>query len=217
MEPEPRSLPNRPSLRHLKLEAKRRQMAREFASLHEAQLAIATEYGLPSWAALKTLVVAQTIPSGHALAQLRWLIARFADAGRRGWVAPTLEELRLHFDDRLLTRVTPDRLLSTIRGQRPTFANSSSSTTTCHSWRAYVWPARRSLPRSSRSHPIASPRCGARCSANESAIAAWRRRRRAVPERCQMRWPRSHGEPSPIWVWSAYCWPRATQTDRPGL
>ena len=39
-----RSLPGRPSLRYLKLEAKRRVAAGEFPSLHEAQVAIAREH-----------------------------------------------------------------------------------------------------------------------------------------------------------------------------
>ena len=45
-----RSLPVRPSLRFLKLEAKRRLAAGEFTTLHDAQTAIAREHGLPSWA-----------------------------------------------------------------------------------------------------------------------------------------------------------------------
>ena len=45
----PRPLPGRPSLRFLKLEAKRRLAAGEFPALHDAQLAIAWEHGQPSW------------------------------------------------------------------------------------------------------------------------------------------------------------------------
>jgi hypothetical protein len=45
----PRTLPARPSLRHLKLEAKRRLAAGEFDTLHDAQAAIAREHGLSSW------------------------------------------------------------------------------------------------------------------------------------------------------------------------
>src|SRR5437660_9320815 len=48
-----RTLPTRPSLRHLKLEAKRRLAAGEFATLHDAHTAIAREHGQPSWARLK--------------------------------------------------------------------------------------------------------------------------------------------------------------------
>src|SRR6266566_7000097 len=48
-----RTLPVRPSLRHLKLEAKRRLAAGEFTALHDAQTAIAREHGLASWARLK--------------------------------------------------------------------------------------------------------------------------------------------------------------------
>ena len=49
----PRTLPTRPSLRYLKLEAKRRLAAGEFVTLHDAQSAIAREHGLSSWARLK--------------------------------------------------------------------------------------------------------------------------------------------------------------------
>jgi hypothetical protein len=80
-----RSLPGRPSLRHLKLEAKRRLAAGEFATLHDAQVAIAREHGLPTWAALKQRV--GDTPDSHALDQLRWIIARFADADQPGWIA----------------------------------------------------------------------------------------------------------------------------------
>ena len=43
-----RALPDRPSLRFLKVEAKRRLAAAEFDTLHDAQLAIAREHGFPS-------------------------------------------------------------------------------------------------------------------------------------------------------------------------
>lgn len=51
-----RALPSRPNLRHLRLEAKRRQGAGEFETLHDAQLAVAREHGVSSWAALKRVV-----------------------------------------------------------------------------------------------------------------------------------------------------------------
>lgn len=53
MSDQSRALPDRPSLRYLELEAKRRLTAGEFATLHQAQLAITREHGLPSWTALK--------------------------------------------------------------------------------------------------------------------------------------------------------------------
>jgi hypothetical protein len=59
-----RSLPDRPNLRYLKLEAKRRLSAGEFPALYEAQLALAREHGLPSWAALKLVVDARSRPPG---------------------------------------------------------------------------------------------------------------------------------------------------------
>jgi hypothetical protein len=80
-----RSLPTRPSLRYLQLEARRRRSAGEFPALHDAQAAIAREYGQPSWAALRQLISAPPPQEeGHALAQLKWVIARFRDAGSPG-------------------------------------------------------------------------------------------------------------------------------------
>ena len=97
----PRILPARPSLRHLKLEAKRRLAAGEFATLHDAQAAIAREHGLSSWARLK-----QACTSGsHALAHLLWVAERFSGAGRPGWTAPGEDELRDHFDDSFLAAI----------------------------------------------------------------------------------------------------------------
>jgi CubicO group peptidase (beta-lactamase class C family) len=107
-----RSLPGRPSLRHLKLEAKRRVAAGEFPSLHEAQVAIAWEHDLPSWAALKQRVC--DTPESHALAQLRWVMSRFSGAGQPGWTAPAEDELRLHFDERFLNAISPPALIATI-------------------------------------------------------------------------------------------------------
>ncbi len=60
-----RALLDRPNLRYLRLEAKRRLAAGEFATLHDAQAAIAREHGQPSWAALKQLV--QTGPARTGL------------------------------------------------------------------------------------------------------------------------------------------------------
>jgi CubicO group peptidase (beta-lactamase class C family) len=110
----PRPLPSRPSLRYLKLEAKRRLAAGEFAALHDAQAAIAWEHGLPSWTALKQLVCGQTQQESHALAQLRWVIARFRDAGEPAWAAPDDDELRQHFDDHFLTEVPAGELIAAV-------------------------------------------------------------------------------------------------------
>ena len=102
----PRALPVRPSLRYLKLEAKRRLAAGEFGTLHDAQTAIAREHGLSSWARLK-----QACTSGsHALAHLLWVAERYSGAGRPGWTAPGEDELRQHFDDQFLAAITPGTL-----------------------------------------------------------------------------------------------------------
>lgn len=106
-----RALPDRPDLRFLKDEAKRRRAAGEFATLHDAQLAIAREHGLPSWTALK-----RRIEDSPALTQVRWLLARFSGADQEGWTAPDDAELRAHFDERFLTMVPPDHLVPTLSG-----------------------------------------------------------------------------------------------------
>jgi len=108
----PRRLPSRPSLRYLQLEAKRRLAAGEFAALHDAQAAIAREHGLPSWAALKQRI--DDPPESHALAQLRWVISRFAGAGTPGWTAPGEEELGEHFTAAVLAAVPAGRLVEGI-------------------------------------------------------------------------------------------------------
>lgn len=110
MSEQSRAFPGRPNLRFLKLEAKRRLAAGEFGTLHDAQLAIAREHGLPSWTALKESVSAP----GHALAQVRWVLARFAGAADPGWTAPDEDELRAHFDEHFLGLVPPATLTSTL-------------------------------------------------------------------------------------------------------
>jgi CubicO group peptidase (beta-lactamase class C family) len=107
-----RALPEQPSLRHLKLEAKRRLAAGEFSSLHGSQLAVAREHGQPSWAALKAAVDARGPADGRAVEQLRWIAARFGDAAEQGWTAPGDRELREHFTDEFLSYVTPERLIA---------------------------------------------------------------------------------------------------------
>jgi hypothetical protein len=107
-----RSLPFRPSLRYLKLEAKRRLAAGEFTTLHEAQAAIAREHGLPGWAGLKQ--VCTSAPKSHALAQLRWVISRFSGADAPGWTAPEEDELREHFDDRFLAVIPAGTLVEQV-------------------------------------------------------------------------------------------------------
>lgn len=99
-----RILPDRPSLRHLKLEAKRRLAVGEFPTVHEAQLALAREYGQPSWARLKQLVADR---ESQALAQVRWIITRFRDAGQPGWTPVRDQEMREHFTAEVLA-AAPD-------------------------------------------------------------------------------------------------------------
>jgi hypothetical protein len=109
--PPGRSLPARPSLRHLKLEAKRRLAAGEFATLHDAQAALAREHGLPGWTALKQACALLADPGeSHALAHVRWIIERFRDADQPGWPPPGDDEFTEHFDDRFLAAIPADTL-----------------------------------------------------------------------------------------------------------
>jgi CubicO group peptidase (beta-lactamase class C family) len=114
-----RHLPDRPSLRHLKLEAKRRLAAGEFATLHDAQLAVAREHGMSSWAALKERVAAAEAEHGHALAQVRWVFGRYAEAGAPGWTAPTRDELSEHVTEHFLTLVPPETAAAILRSVAP--------------------------------------------------------------------------------------------------
>ncbi len=114
--PDQRALPSRPSLRYLKLEAKRRLRTGEFLALHEAQLAIAREHGLPSWPALKQLIARTPGTESHALTQLRWVISRFRAADGPEWAAPSDRELRDHFTGPFLSQIPPGELIAAIAG-----------------------------------------------------------------------------------------------------
>jgi hypothetical protein len=119
---QPRSLPDRPSLRYLKLEAKRRLAAGEFESLHLAQLAIAREHQQPSWTALKEAIEAQSAPAGPALFQVRWVLSRFSGAGRPGWAPPDESELREHFDERYRRALSSEKIIRTLTDAAPRLA-----------------------------------------------------------------------------------------------
>jgi len=112
-------------LRHLKLEAKRRLAAGEFATLHDAQTAIAREHGLPSWARLKQAcdqavsAQASAAQEGPALAHLRWVVGRFSGADQPGWPPPAEDELAQHFDDRFLAAIPAGALTEAIAGVAP--------------------------------------------------------------------------------------------------
>src|ERR1039457_4022249 len=114
-----RDLPDRPSLRHLKLEAKRRLATGEFTTLHDAQLAVAREHGMSSWAALKEHVAAAEAEQGHALAQVRWVFGRYGEADAPGWNAPSRDELSEHVTEHLLTLVPPKTVAAILGGLAP--------------------------------------------------------------------------------------------------
>jgi hypothetical protein len=112
--PARRSLPDYPSLRYLKVEAQGRMRSGEFAALHEAQLAIAREHGLPGWSALCRLAGQQMPAQSWVLPHVRWLISRFRDAGEPGWAPPDDGEARQHFSGRFLDVVQVQELFEII-------------------------------------------------------------------------------------------------------
>jgi len=114
-----RAFPEQPNLRFLKLEAKRRLAAGEFATLHDAQLAVAREHGLSSWAVLKEFVTAQPGEPRPALAHVQWLVSRFRDADGAGWAPPSGDELREHFTDYFLSVVPPATVTETLTQAAP--------------------------------------------------------------------------------------------------
>ena len=114
-----RHLPDRLSLRHSKLEAKRRLATGEFTTLHDAQLAVAREHGMSSWAALKEHIAAAEAEQSHALAQVRWVFDRYGEAGTPGWTAPSRDELSEHLSEQFLTRVPPETAAAILRSVAP--------------------------------------------------------------------------------------------------
>ncbi len=114
-----RDLPDRLSLRHSKLEAKRRLAAGEFTTLHDAQLAVAREHGMSSWAALKEHIAAAEAAHGHALAQVRWVFDRYGEADEPGWTAPDRDELSEHITEHFLSLVPPETAAAILRSVAP--------------------------------------------------------------------------------------------------
>src|SRR5580704_8999973 len=114
MPPRQRPLPTHPSLRFLKLAAKRRLAAGEFPSLHDAQQAIAGEYSQPNWAALKDFISGQPPVRSQALPHLEWVIARFADAAEAAWTPPDEQEMMQHFSEQFLAVLPAGELVAQI-------------------------------------------------------------------------------------------------------
>ncbi len=108
-----RSLPDQPSLRFLRLEARRRLAAGEFTALWEAYLAIAREHGFSSWTALKQVVVSdsQPDPDEAVLDHLSWVVSRMAGASQPDWTPPAGQELAEHFEQSFLDREISGRLI----------------------------------------------------------------------------------------------------------
>jgi CubicO group peptidase (beta-lactamase class C family) len=111
-----REFPEQPNLRFLKLEAKRRLAAGEFATLHDAQLAVAREHGLSSWALLKETVTADEAEPNVALAQVRWLISSFRDADSATWAPPAAAELREHLTKEFLSATPLGTIIDMLTG-----------------------------------------------------------------------------------------------------
>ena len=113
-----RTLPARPSLRHLKAEARRRVKSGEFPRSMKlswpSRASMGSRAGL-GWAQENSSAVS---PSRKAAPcrRLRWILSRFADADDPGWTARDDQELRPHVDDEFLARVGVGRLVEPIAG-----------------------------------------------------------------------------------------------------
>ncbi len=114
-----RPLPTHPSLRYLKLEAKHRLAEGEFRALHDAQAAIARDYGQPSWAALKQYINNHCPQDSPALSHLMWVISRFRDAGEPTWAAPGQDELGQHFSSQVLSMLPLGELVAALVAHAP--------------------------------------------------------------------------------------------------
>ena len=110
-----RSLPDQPSLRFLRLEARRRLSAGEFTALWEAYLAIAREHGFSSWTALKQVVGdSQPDPDEAVLDHLSWVVSRMAGASQPDWAPPAAQELAEHFEQSFLDRDPDGRVIESL-------------------------------------------------------------------------------------------------------
>jgi len=111
-----RTLPARPSLRHLTAEARRRVKSGEFS--RSMKLSWPSRASMGSRAGLGSRNSSAVSPSRKAAPcrRLRWILFRFADADDPGWAAPDDQELRPHVDDEFLARVGVGRLVEPIAG-----------------------------------------------------------------------------------------------------
>ena len=114
--PAQRSLPAHPNLRYFKQEAKQRVRSGEFATLHQAQRALAAEHGLPSWPAFLHAIEVQRGAESRVLPQIRWVISRFRDASEPGWSPPGEAELREHFSDEFIDEISAPGLVAFMTG-----------------------------------------------------------------------------------------------------
>lgn len=96
--PAPLQLPDNPNLEWLRKQSKRRlqllRQSRPAAKLAEAQFALATEYGFPSWRALKAHITSLTIDG------------RLVEAARKGEVG-VLSALLDQYPEKLYLRIAP--------------------------------------------------------------------------------------------------------------
>ncbi len=114
--PAQRSLPAHPNLRYFKQEAKQRVRSGEFATLHQAQRALAAEHGLPNWPAFLHVIEVQRGAESRVLPQIRWVISRFRDASEPGWAPSGEAELREHFSDEFMDQTSAPEIAAFMTG-----------------------------------------------------------------------------------------------------
>jgi hypothetical protein len=213
-----RPLPDRPNLRYLKLEAKRRLAAGEFPALHDAQIAIAWEHGLPSWTALKQHICAQSAQDCQVLPQLSWLITRFRHADQHGWTAPAEQELQQHFAPEFLAAVPAPQLIATISGVAPVLRRELAVVTQARLTAQVqlggldVFASVTADPPHKLTGLMAVPTGRQITDPRMSAPAPWP----GSPAASRRAWPRSRTRPPPSWACPAWPWPAAVPAYRRG-
>ena len=220
-----RSLPVRPSLRFLKLEAKRRLAAGEFVTLHAGQAAIAREHGLPGWAGLKQACATPPEPQSHALDQLRWMASRFSGADAPGWTAPDEAELRQHFDDRFLAVIPADALVeraskmaADLREELVVISQRPLETQVQLGGLRYIAAADAAPPHrliGLRGFPVGDRITDPRVKAPGRPVPSVSPlpRSPATSPRGSRAWPPT---PAPSWACPRWCWPEASPAARRG-
>jgi hypothetical protein len=74
---------------------------------------------MSSWATLKEHIAATEAERSYALAQVRWILGRYGEAGAPGWTALDRAELSEHVTEHFLALVPPETAAAILRSVAP--------------------------------------------------------------------------------------------------